>query len=52
VLDFALMKPIKTNPELLRALKRNAEAVKRMTPDELEAMHKAQAKSWARQDLD
>lgn len=47
-----MSKPIKTDPKLLRALKANVEAVKRMSPDEYEAMCRAQAKSWCRQDLD
>lgn len=47
-----MFKPIKTDPRLLRSLKANVESVKRMSENELEAMLKAQAKSWCRQDLD
>ena len=47
-----MSKPIKTDPRLLKRLRESAEQVKKMTPDELEAMMKAQAKSWARQDMD
>ncbi len=47
-----LSKPIKTDPKLVRLLEENAKQVAKMSPDELEAMLKAQAKSWARQDLD
>lgn len=34
------------------ALARSAESVAAMTPEEREAMHKAQRESWAKQDLD
>jgi hypothetical protein len=47
-----MSKPIKTDPKLLRLLEESAKRVAAMSPDELEAMMKAQAKSWARQDLD
>lgn len=42
----------KINPELDQLLKESVERVKKMTPEELEAMHKAQRESWARQDMD
>lgn len=43
---------LKTPPDLLRRLAESAEAVKRMSPEELEIMLKAQRESWCRQDLD
>ena len=46
------MKPLPPNPELDRLLKESVAAVKAMSPDELEAMFKAQRESWARQDMD
>ena len=49
--DEAVHKP-KPNPELDRLLKDSVEKVKQMTPEELEAMHKAQRESWSRQDMD
>lgn len=45
-------KPIKDNSELTRLLKESAKKVKKMTPEELEAMYKAQRESWGRQDMD
>jgi len=49
---FKGKRPLKTNPELLRRLRKSAEEVKAMSPEEYEAMCKAQAKSWSRQDID
>jgi alkylhydroperoxidase/carboxymuconolactone decarboxylase family protein YurZ len=43
---------LKTDLALLKALRENAEAVKKMTPEELEQMLKAQRESWCRQDMD
>lgn len=45
-------KPSPPRPELDKLLRESADAVKRMTPDELETMLKAQRESWARQDMD
>lgn len=47
-----LSKPIETDPELLERLRRSAEEVKKMTPEEYAAMIEAQRQSWARQDMD
>jgi hypothetical protein len=43
---------IKTDPKLLELIRVSVERVKSMTPEELEAMLKAQAASWVRQDMD
>lgn len=42
----------RTDPELEKLLKESAEAVKRMSPAELEEMLRKQRESWARQDMD
>lgn len=42
------LKPTETDPKLLEALRRAKETVDRMTPEEREAMFKAQRESWAR----
>lgn len=46
------MKPLKTRPELLKALEDSKAAWEKMTDDEKEAMLREQQKSWARQDMD
>lgn len=43
---------VQANPELERLLRESVEAVCRMTPEQREAMLKAQRESWARQDMD
>lgn len=40
------------HPELTALLKKSAERIKNMTPEELEAMEMAQRKSWTEQDHD
>jgi hypothetical protein len=47
-----MMKPLKSDPELLRRLRESVAQVKAMTPRQLAAMIRAQRKSWARQDMD
>lgn len=46
------MKPIRTDPKLLRALADSKAAWERMTDDEKEAMLRKQRESWTRQDMD
>jgi hypothetical protein len=46
------MKPLKTRPELLKALQDSKDAWAKMTDDEKEALLREQQKSWARQDMD
>jgi hypothetical protein len=46
------MKPLKTRPELLKAIQQSKETWEKMTDDEKEAMLREQQKSWARQDMD
>ena len=47
-----MMPDPKTDPRLLELIRQSVERVKNMTPEELEAMLKAQRESWARQDMD
>lgn len=46
------MKPLRTDPELLRLLAESKDAWAKMTPEQQEAMLRAQRESWARQDMD
>lgn len=46
------MKPLKTRPELLRALQESKDIWANMTDEQQEAMLREQQKSWARQDMD
>lgn len=46
-----LSKPIATDPELLERLRRAAEEVKRMSPEEFQAMHEKQRASWVRANM-
>ncbi len=43
--------PSTPHPELERLLRLNAERVKAMSEEELEAMHKAQRESWVRGEM-
>lgn len=47
-----LSKLVKTDPKVLRALKRSVAQVKAMTPEQVETMMKAQRASWMRQEMD
>jgi len=47
-----LMKPLKTRPKLLELIKRSIATYDAMTPKQKEELHKKQAESWARQDMD
>lgn len=46
------MKPLRTDPKLLKALADSKEVWARMTDDEKEAMLRKQRESWTRQDMD
>lgn len=46
------VKKLKTDPKLLRLLEEAKTAYEKMSPEEKEKMHKAQAESWSRQDMD
>lgn len=46
------IKPLKTRPDLLKALEDSKATWAQMTDDEKEAMLREQQKSWARQDMD
>jgi hypothetical protein len=47
-----LIKPLRTDPKLLKALADSKAAWGRMTDDEREAMLRKQRESWTRQDMD
>lgn len=47
-----LSKPIATDPELLELLKRSAEKVAAMSPEEREEMHRHQRESWVRGEME
>lgn len=46
------MKPLTTNPELLKKLEQCKDIWAKMTPDEKEEVLRKQRESWARQDMD
>ena len=48
----ARMKPIAAQPALDALLKEARAKLEKMTPEEREAMWKAQRESWTRQDMD
>lgn len=46
------MKPLRTDPKLLKALSDSKVLWDKMTDDEKEAMLRKQRESWCRQDMD